>query len=138
MFFFKQKTSYEMRISDWSSDVCSSDLGFVAAPQVGGVDGEVGDLPLVVVLALARGEALLDRVLMAAREGGIDQLAAIGVARVDRELVAIFDRGDDLVDVREVELWVDALRVHVERDGDEAGVAGALADRKSTRLNSSH
>src|SRR3546814_7782246 len=127
-----------MRISDWSSDVCSSDLpgdaalarlavdadhGFVAAAQVGGVDGEVGDLPLVVVLALARGEALLDRVLMAAREGGIDQLAAIGVARVDRELVAIFDRGDDLVDVREVELWVDALRVHVERDGDEAGVA---------------
>src|SRR3546814_8162085 len=28
-FFFKQKTAYEMRISDWSSDVCSSDL---AAP----------------------------------------------------------------------------------------------------------
>src|SRR3546814_2708287 len=25
-FFFKQKTAYEMRISDWSSDVCSSDL----------------------------------------------------------------------------------------------------------------
>src|SRR3546814_4755058 len=32
-FFFKQKTAYEMRISDWSSDVCSSDL-----------DGERGDL----------------------------------------------------------------------------------------------
>src|SRR3546814_8991701 len=29
-FFFKQKTAYEMRISDWSSDVCSSDL---AGPQ---------------------------------------------------------------------------------------------------------
>src|SRR3546814_3573061 len=29
-FFFKQKTAYEMRISDWSSDVCSSDL--VALP----------------------------------------------------------------------------------------------------------
>src|SRR3546814_20263757 len=27
IFFFKQKTAYEMRISDWSSDVCSSDLG---------------------------------------------------------------------------------------------------------------
>src|SRR3546814_185658 len=27
-FFFKQKTAYEMRISDWSSDVCSSDLRF--------------------------------------------------------------------------------------------------------------
>src|SRR3546814_6474336 len=34
VFFFKQKTAYEMRISDWSSDVCSSDLvqrlGFVS------------------------------------------------------------------------------------------------------------
>src|SRR3546814_3394013 len=27
-FFFKQKTAYEMRISDWSSDVCSSDLSY--------------------------------------------------------------------------------------------------------------
>src|SRR3546814_16786512 len=45
-FFFKQKTAYEMRISDWSSDVCSSDLllvqqadrvvlGIVAAEGVG-------------------------------------------------------------------------------------------------------
>src|SRR3546814_7145670 len=31
-FFFKQKTAYEMRISDWSSDVCSSDL--VHTPSV--------------------------------------------------------------------------------------------------------
>src|SRR3546814_7853223 len=31
VFFFKQKTAYEMRISDWSSDVCSSDLQ--ALPQ---------------------------------------------------------------------------------------------------------
>src|SRR3546814_7074831 len=30
-FFFKQKTAYEMRISDWSSDVCSSDLRAVTA-----------------------------------------------------------------------------------------------------------
>src|SRR3546814_8647986 len=28
VFFFKQKTAYELRISDWSSDVCSSDLSF--------------------------------------------------------------------------------------------------------------
>src|SRR3546814_2029019 len=44
-FFFKQKTAYEMRISDWSSDVCSSDLlekrraaleGKVAVIKVGG------------------------------------------------------------------------------------------------------
>src|SRR3546814_7928917 len=53
-FFFKQKTAYEMRISDWSSDVCSSDLGLhrdllagqrgpqeahhVAGPLVGGLE----------------------------------------------------------------------------------------------------
>src|SRR3546814_2294987 len=30
LFFFKQKTAYEMRISDWSSDVCSSDLPLLA------------------------------------------------------------------------------------------------------------
>src|SRR3546814_7326529 len=32
--FFKQKTAYEMRISDWSSDVCSSDLLTALAEQV--------------------------------------------------------------------------------------------------------
>src|SRR3546814_11633251 len=32
-FFFKQKTTYEMRISDWSSDVCSSDLRHPRTPQ---------------------------------------------------------------------------------------------------------
>src|SRR3546814_4984289 len=34
-FFFKQKTAYEMRISDWSSDVCSSDLIFAPSPGPG-------------------------------------------------------------------------------------------------------
>src|SRR3546814_7379286 len=32
-FFFKQKTAYEMRISDWSSDVCSSDLYVTSASR---------------------------------------------------------------------------------------------------------
>src|SRR3546814_5157137 len=32
-FFFKQKTAYEMRISDWSSDVCPSDLQAVERPE---------------------------------------------------------------------------------------------------------
>ena len=31
-FFFKQKTAYEIVVSDWSSDVCSSDLVFVPVP----------------------------------------------------------------------------------------------------------
>src|SRR3546814_8668983 len=34
-FFFKQKTAYEMRISDWSSDVCSSDLAPPRSPPAG-------------------------------------------------------------------------------------------------------
>src|SRR3546814_2442839 len=33
-FFFKQKTAYDMRISDWSSDVCASDLTLVACRSV--------------------------------------------------------------------------------------------------------
>src|SRR3546814_7111394 len=39
-FFFKQKTAYEMRISDWSSDVCSSDLQL----RVGGAARDVRDV----------------------------------------------------------------------------------------------
>src|SRR3546814_9796981 len=38
IFFFKQKTAYEMRISDWSSDVCSSDLCWLR------VDRRVADM----------------------------------------------------------------------------------------------
>src|SRR3546814_5283706 len=33
VFFFKQKTAYELRISDWSSDVCSSDLWLARTPS---------------------------------------------------------------------------------------------------------
>src|SRR3546814_1700446 len=44
MFFFKQKTAYEMRISDWSSDVCSSDLDPGGDKQIeDGADGKAAD-----------------------------------------------------------------------------------------------
>src|SRR3546814_5462675 len=39
-FFFKQKTAYEMRISDWSSDVCSSDLNDVER-GCGGIEADI-------------------------------------------------------------------------------------------------
>src|SRR3546814_7557062 len=39
IFFFKQKTAYEMRISDWSSDVCSSDLAAILGQLVEPLDG---------------------------------------------------------------------------------------------------
>src|SRR3546814_7460276 len=48
-FFFKQKTAYEMRISDWSSEVCSSDLldaqRFLDLPQLDPGDGIVAPQP---------------------------------------------------------------------------------------------
>src|SRR3546814_3937649 len=45
-FFFKQKTAYEMRISDWSSDVCSSDLnGIVGQEKISGTDSARDDKP---------------------------------------------------------------------------------------------
>src|SRR3546814_8105869 len=43
-FFFKQKTAYEMRISDWSSDVCSSDLPFGAGIDRNDVPARGGKL----------------------------------------------------------------------------------------------
>src|SRR3546814_1858619 len=45
-FFFKQNTAYELRISDWSSDVCSSDL------QAGGQVGMLLGLSILVVFLL--------------------------------------------------------------------------------------
>src|SRR3546814_9589064 len=46
-FFFKQKTAYEMRISDWSSDVCSSDLegGSGAAAALASAEAIAGHGP---------------------------------------------------------------------------------------------
>src|SRR3546814_5457589 len=43
-FFFKQKTAYEMRISDWSSDVCSSDLIDLTTPET--VDRPIVDVDM--------------------------------------------------------------------------------------------
>src|SRR3546814_2520938 len=46
-FFFKQKTAYEMRISDWSSDVCSSDLLNSPAEQIAALDSHAVDAAIV-------------------------------------------------------------------------------------------
>src|SRR3546814_14213106 len=50
IFLFKQKTAYEMRISDWSSDVCSSDLEMLAGDEHHDEIGRVVELiPIVFV-----------------------------------------------------------------------------------------
>src|SRR3546814_16956279 len=51
VFFFKQKTAYEMRISDWSSDVCSSDLNPLSGNRR---DHRLTIANLIVVLRLRR------------------------------------------------------------------------------------
>src|SRR3546814_18676439 len=63
IFFFKQKTAYEMRISDWSSDVCSSDLLSLCHPvfylellRIGGGLNRVRNLVAVIVLDPSRRE----------------------------------------------------------------------------------
>src|SRR3546814_7279792 len=54
-FFFKQKTAYEMRISDWSSDVCSSDLWFCVQRRGGGAEQQ---FEIIAVMAELRGDDL--------------------------------------------------------------------------------
>ena len=79
--------------------------------------------------------ALLDRVLVRAGEGRVDELAGVGMPRVDGQLGA--EHGDvaDLVDARQVELGVDALREEVERQRDQVDVAGALAVAEERALD---
>src|SRR3546814_16717527 len=72
VFFFKHKTAYEMRISDWSSDVCSSDL--LGIDRIGIVYRERTQIGIKAVLGLLRhregaGQGELDRLgRMAAHE----------------------------------------------------------------------
>src|SRR3546814_4267979 len=68
-FFFKQKTAYEMRISDWSSDVCSSDLEAGAARLVGQVGAGLLELLEDQLAVLRRHAAAIvgDRDLQALR-----------------------------------------------------------------------
>ena len=102
-----------------------ADHGLVAAAQVLRIDRQVGHVPDVAFLA--RGEGLLDRVLVRAGERGVDQVAGVRMARMHRQLVAMLDGAADLVDVGEVQPGCHALRVEIQRDVHQVEVAGALA-----------
>src|SRR3546814_9389273 len=80
VFFFKQKTAYEMRISDWSSDVCSSDLLALLRGAAKGVEA-----PYLFGLALSGGGirsatfslGVLQRLALARLLGCVDYLSTV-------------------------------------------------------------
>src|SRR3546814_8691248 len=110
-FFFKQKTAYEMRISDWSSDVCSSDLAIAQAAS------DEGPVLSGWRCGRVRGSAV-------ARSA---QLAPFYMLEGD-----FANRGDDTAKaIRQLLLVVRLHRIH-------GGAQFGVEDRKSTRLNSSH
>src|SRR3546814_3234726 len=137
-FFFKQKTAYEMRISDWSSDVCSSDLAknlhyaMTARPPVAGDmlhhrAGLRGDAPqqlAAALLAFRRHHADIAAPGQALAEVMLD----LGAGETEEGVVRCLhvDHGQSR------HQSADRHQVHVG-----AARQQAVADRKSTRLNSS-
>src|SRR3546814_2678136 len=109
-FFFKQKTAYEMRISDWSSDVCSSDLAAALARRFGKridiVEPYARGLPMEFA---GTGAALIDL------DTALAQCELL-IVLVDHDLfksIPIEERADKIVyDTRG--LWLDQIgRAHV-------------------------
>src|SRR3546814_4202435 len=91
VFFFKQKTAYEVRISDWSSDVCSSDLGLGQPLQ----DGDLAALREVGLVARLL-DALLDPVLL-------DRILDVLELDADRAAVGLVEDGDDFAQARHLD-----------------------------------
>src|SRR3546814_18108185 len=89
IFFFKQKTAYEMRISDWSSDVCSSDLpwGSPSAGEPRVVIGLEGDPAVPERFGPLPAGAVDEPVEVRVPAGAVHQhaVAAAEVALADRE-----------------------------------------------------
>src|SRR3546814_2185074 len=108
-----------MRISDWSSDVCSSDL--IAA--AGGIQQ-----------AIANARALNAGVPLMTEAEDLDQVDAALAADVDLLLVDEFSPDE----IREAVRRTRAHRQHGGKTVIEYSGGATLEDRKSTRLNSSH
>src|SRR3546814_9057953 len=82
VFFCKQRTAYEMRISDWSSDVCSSDLFGRAFPMMMTAAGTV---PPARCLVMGAGVAGLQAIATARRLGAIVSATDVRPAEIGRE-----------------------------------------------------
>src|SRR3546814_9896235 len=125
-FFFKQKTAYEMRISDWSSGVCSSDLVHNACGAVAAVEGALRPLQD------------LDAFDIEERRREEDVRGLIDIVDVHRDrgaaVRAVIVLAADAADA-------DRRRCHAAEIRCDAHAGDLrrqiLEDRKSTRLNSS-
>ena len=102
------------------------DHRLVVAPHVLGVDRQIRDTPLLVVIGQGR-KALLDGILVRAGERGVHQVPYVRMPGADREAVAVFRHPAQLVDVPDVEFWVDALAEQVQSQVHQIDVAGSLA-----------
>src|SRR3546814_19110337 len=90
-FFFKQKTAYEMRISDWSSDVCSSDLHRRGAKGIGFDD--VGARPQVLAMDIEHDVGANQRQKLVV---ALDVLGMVGktrAAKISLGQFALLDHG---------------------------------------------
>src|SRR3546814_2203254 len=125
---FKQKTAYEMRISDWSSDVCSSDL--VPAGAAAGLHAphHVGHAEAVVEFP-ARLPALAD---FEQRGAQFEAVAEADVVFVEAARADVLAERARHAQQRRITDVLAPGRVVVE------GVMVDRLDRKSQRLNSSH
>src|SRR3546814_7654501 len=122
IFFFKQKTAYEMRISDWSSDVCSSDL---VQGTVNGLGERCGNANLVSLIASLK--------LKSDYDIGIGDHAVAQLTHVSRLLDERLNRQP----ARNAPYVGESAFAH--KGGlHVSAVAKDPRDRKSTRLNSSH
>ena len=108
---------------------------FVRAPDIFGIDRKIRHFPDFVATCLACRKPLFDRILMRTRERGEHELAAIRMAFVHAESIAILDRAHDFGNVREIESRIDALREEIERERHHIDVARALAVAEERALD---
>src|SRR3546814_6657199 len=132
-FVFKQKTAYEMRISDWSSDVCSSDLA-ATAPAAAETIAITGGR--IVTMGPA-GEIASGTLLI--RDG---RIAAVGADVAVPPDATRIDASGKVVTPGLVAAGtaLGLIEVRMVAATDDRGThkRDLSADRKSTRLNSSH
>src|SRR3546814_8663366 len=118
-------TAYELRISDWSSDVCSSDLAWI-----GGVDAvDIGE-DVAAVCVQCGGERNRRRIGTAATERRDPVSRRQSLKAGDHRDLPLIETSDQVLRLDTLDARLAVHLVGLDRD--------LPTDRKSTRLNSSH